>query len=298
MTPRRGAALVEVLLATLLGAVIIGAALDALVRVTRAGREHAARAAARAQLEQAANALAADLRAAATTERDDDPADLRAVSDTSVELLAPVGAGVACAVTVIPGAGAAIDLASSAPTPAAPVLGWWSAPPRPGDVALVHADDRWTTRTVRAVSEGTSYCRTGPFAAAAAAASDDAQRLRLTLDGPPLPAPAAAGAPVRVARRRRYALYRAGDGWSLGVRDWDGSTWETIQPVAGPFASPTNGGLRLEAVDAADAPAQGGPPARTVAELRVLLRTNCSARDPRLRCGDSALTVVRPRGGA
>lgn len=306
--PRRGAALVEALLATLLGAVVIGAALDALVRTTRVGRELATRAAARAQLEQATAALSADLRTATTAAGgDDDPADVRAVADTAVEVIATLGAGVACAVGAAPGAGSTIDLAGQPAAPASPALAWWSAPPRPGDVAFVHddagtpsaADDRWSARTVRAVSDGASYCRSGPFAAAAAAggAPDDAPRLRLTLDGPALPASVGAGAPVRIARRRRHALYRAPDGWTLGVREWDGTAWETTQPIAGPFASPANDGLRIEAVDAAGVSVQGSPPARPVAELRVLLRATCSARDPRLRCVDSALAVVRPVGG-
>ncbi len=305
---RRGAALVEALLGTLFGALVLAAALDAVVRVTRAGHEHDARASARAQLEQAATALAADLRPSTTAANGDDPADLRALADTAVELTATVGGGVACAVAPSIDAGNTVDLASVPDAPAAPTLVWWNAPPRPGDLAFFHddagtptsADDRWTVRTVRAVSEGTTYCRSGPFAAAAAAASTrtDAPRLRITLDPPILATTIAAGTPVRLARRRRYSLYRATDGWQLGVRDWDGSEWEGIQPIAGPFESPSGRGLQLEAVDASGAPVQGSPPQRPAAEVRVLLRAPCSARDPRLRCIDSTVALVRPRGNA
>lgn len=303
---RRGAVLVEVLVGTLLGAVVLAAALDAIVRLTRASREHAVRAAARAQLVQAATALTSDLGTVTTVAAGDDPADLRVVSDTAVELDATIGGGVACA-TAAAGLGSTIDLAAAPDVVGTPTLAWWAAPPRPGDLAFVHenagtptpTDDRWTVHTVRAVSEGTTYCRSGPFAAAAASGTRaDAIRLRLTLDAPQLPATLGAGAPIRIARRRRYSLYRAADGWQLGVRDSDGATWETIQPIAGPFATPADRGLRLEAVDAAGTLVQGSPPSTTPVELRVLLRTLCAVADPRLRCTDSTLTVVRPRGNA
>lgn len=304
---RRGAALVEALLGTLLGALVLAAALDAVVRITRAGHEHDARASARAQLEQAATALAADLRPITTAANGDDPVDVRALADTAVELTATVGGGVACAVVPVVGAGSTVDLASVPDVPTTPTLVWWNAPPRAGDLAFFHddagtpssADDHWTVRTVQAVSEGTTYCRSGPFAATAAAGTrTDAPRLRITFDPPVLAATIGAGTPVRLARRRRYSLYRASDGWQLGVRDWDGSAWEGIQPLAGPFESPGGHGLQLEAVDASGAPVQGSPPQRPAAEVRVLLRAPCSARDPRLRCIDSTVAVVRPRGNA
>lgn len=306
---RRGAVLVEALLGALLGALVLAAALDAMVRVTRHGRELDARAAARARLEQAVGALSSDLRPITTATSGDDPADLRALADTVVELAASVGGGIACAVTApaATGAGSAIDLASVPEAPGAPALVWWNAPPRAGDLAYFHddagtstsADDSWTVRTVQTVSEGTTYCRSGPFAGTAATGTRaDAPRLRLTLNAPALPATIAAGAPLRVARRRRYSLYRATEGWQLGVRDWDGGQWEVIQPLAGPFDTPSDRGLRLDAFDASGAPVQGSPPERPAVELRILLRAPCAARDPRLRCVDSAVAVVRPRGNA
>ncbi len=51
------------------------------------------------------------------------------------------------------------------------------------------------------------------------------------------------GGPVRAFRPYVYRLYRGGDGhWWLGRRLRGGR----IQPVTGPFADPTAGGLRLE----------------------------------------------------
>ena len=300
----RGAVLIEALLGALLAAVVLAAALDIIVRATRASGEQAVRASARAQLEQAATVLATDLRAVATAASGSDPTDLRVVSDTAVEFDATIGGGIACA-TAVSGSSSTIDLASVPDLSATPTLAWWAAPPRAGDVAVVYdnagtpsaTDDRWTVRTVRVVSEGTTYCRSGPFAAAAASsARADASRLRLTLDAPQLPAAIGAGTPVRIVRRRRYALYRSTEGWQLGVRDWDGSAWETVQPIAGPFAAPADRGLLLEAVDASGAAVQGNPPSGTAVEFRVLLRAPCPASTSRVRCIDSTLAVVRPRG--
>ncbi len=299
---RRGTALVQALLAALLGAIVLAAALDAVVRVARARGQHGARAGARAQLEQAATALTSDLRPITTVTVDDDPADLRTVADTAVEIAASLGGGIACAVAPATGVGSTVDLAAPPDAPNMPALAWWSTPPRPGDLLYTHddagtatrADDRWTARVIRAVSEGTTYCRTGPFAAVAATPADP-PRLRLTLDEPVLPATISAGAPVRIARRRRLSLYRATDGWQLGVRDWDGSEWETVQPVAGPFDTPANRGLALEAVDATGTPVQV-PSQSRAAELRVVLHASCSPYDRRLRCVDSTVAVVRPRG--
>jgi hypothetical protein len=50
------------------------------------------------------------------------------------------------------------------------------------------------------------------------------------------------GMPVRVTRPMRYSLYRAADGaWYLGERDWNAalSAFNGIQPVSGPFRSPS-----------------------------------------------------------
>ncbi|GJG85367.1 hypothetical protein tb265_05480 [Gemmatimonadetes bacterium T265] len=302
---RRGTALVDALLAAVLGALVLAAALSVAVRVARASHEHDARAAARAQLEQAAGALTADLRPITAAADGADPSDLRALADTAVELTATVGGGVACAVTSVSSTGSIVELASVPDVPSAPTLVWWNTPPRTGDVAFFHddagtpspADDRWTLRTVRTVSEGTTYCRSGPFATATAAGTGPgALRVRLALDPPVLPSTVGAGAPVRVGRHRRYSLYRAPDGWQLGLREWDGSAWDGIQPAAGPFDTPGRRGLQLDAVDTSGTPVQGTPPQRVAAEIRVLLRAPCSARDPRLRCIDSTVAVIRPRG--
>src|SRR6185503_4307029 len=60
------------------------------------------------------------------------------------------------------------------------------------------------------------------------------------------------GMPVRVTRPVRYSLYKASDNdWYVGQRDWNNSSLRlnTIQPVAGPFLSAAQSGLRFTYLD-------------------------------------------------
>jgi hypothetical protein len=74
---------------------------------------------------------------------------------------------------------------------------------------------------------------------------------------------ASPGALLRGFRPYVYRLYRGGDDrWWLGQRLRGGR----IQPVAGPFADPADGGLRLEFLDGVGKPAAD---ARAVVRVRV-----------------------------
>jgi hypothetical protein len=79
------------------------------------------------------------------------------------------------------------------------------------------------------------------------AADAAAPRWRLVLRDP-LADDVRLGAPIRVMRRGRLALYHAGSGdWMLGWRRcaYDNASCGSVQPVAGPLATRSNGGLRL-----------------------------------------------------
>jgi len=286
--------LAELLVAAVVGGVVSTAAVVTAVRVRRASAVEGERALARAQLAQAAAVLAAELRGVAPGPGSADGGDLAEASDSAVDVRAGVGASVACVVTAT-GGGSSVDLAAGGVG-----VGWWSAPPRAGDVALVHdpsalpgaADDVWHERTVAAATTGAGVCTTGAFAPLGAGAGT---RWRLALAGAALPSTVGAGAPVRVLRRRRYALYRAGDGlWYLGMREWDGAGPSGVQPLAGPFDALVAGGMRVVARDAAGAVVAPGSPA-AVAEVEVRLVAT------RRRLGaawrDSVRVVVRPVGG-
>ena len=269
MTSRRGASLVELLVAVALftlvcalGAAIVRAqrtALGALAGSTQA----------RAALRHAAAALELELRAATLA----DPP--RLLGDSAVELLVPVAEGVLCAT----------------PADSHELLLWprdraaghgrtrWREYPEPGDVvaALVRADSaggRWLHAVVQEVGERVSSgCAPTPGAPAPAGSAP-----HLRTDAP-IGASLGRGTVVRVERRLRYALYRGGDGsWQLGQRRCaaDGATCGGIQPVAGPLASrstrPDRAGFRARLVDAGGA---------ATADGRLLQITLRAPREPR-----------------
>jgi hypothetical protein len=98
-----------------------------------------------------------------------------------------------------------------------------------------------------------------------------------------------------VVRRRRYALYRAGDGlWYLGMREWDVGGWQGVQPLAGPFDALTDGGMSVVVRDAAGTVRAAGMPLPSGAEVEVRLRA--SRRRGAVAWRDSARVVVRTAG--
>lgn len=286
--------LAELLVAAVVGGVVSTAAVVTAVRVRRASAVESERALARAQLAQAAAVLSMELRGVAPGAGAGDGGDLAEASDSAVDVRAVVGGSVACAVGTA-GGGSSVDLAAGTMG-----VGWWSAPPRAGDVALVHdpgalpgaSDDAWHERAVTGATSGAGVCAAGAFAAFGAG---DETRWRLVLAGPALPPTVVVGAPVRVVRRRRYTLYRAGDGrWYVGMREWDGTTPSGVQPLAGPFDALGDGGMRVVARDAGGAVlAPGSPGAAAEVEVRLVATRRWLGAAWR----DSVRVLVRPAGG-
>jgi hypothetical protein len=295
---RAGLTIAELLVAAAVGGVVSTGAVLAVVRVGRASALDAERAQARAQLAQAAAVLAHELGAAALdaggADGTADGGDVAEASDSAVEVRALVGGSVVCAVGGAAGGASAVELA-----PEAAGVAWWAAAPRAGDVALVHdpgalpgrADDAWRERAVVDVTSGAAVCGAGPFAAYGAGGG---ARWRLALAAPALPATVGAGAPVRVLRRRRYALYRAGDQrWYLGAREWDADGPQGVQPLAGPFAPPEAAGMRVTVRDTAGAAVGLRGAGAAEVEVRLLaLRQHLG-----VAWRDSVGVRVRPAGG-
>ena len=267
---RRGVTLLELCVVVVLLGVVGGAVAGVWLRGQRALARAALDVRAGATLRHAAAALAGELRSAST-------ADALVTADSAVELFAPVGAGVACAVDARTIVVAADRGGDDAP------LAQWSAAPRAGDVVHVHRGRRiagaapWAAATVAAASlvRGAAACpspRGGPEPAGLA-------QWRLELDA--LPAGVAAGAWLRVGRRARWSLYRAGDGsWQLGRRDCPEPAvpCDAAQPVAGPLRPPApdgTGGLHVVALDSSGLPA---PAAADVALLGIALRARGPSR--------------------
>jgi type II secretory pathway pseudopilin PulG len=276
-TVRRGATLVEMLVALTLSALVGAAVATALAAAERYMRVARAASVARRTLREAQAVLASELRAASAD-------SLRVRGDTAVDFLGLVGLSVVCVssgtVLVLPPEVAADGLPYTS----------WRASPESGD--LVVAFDTASGGAWRPAVVDTAVARTdgagcrpssGLLSAADSAARKPVTRLQLRA---PLDPSIAVGAPVRVLRSGRYALTHSGDGnWVLSYRRCAGSSCGTAQPVAGPLSAPTDSGLfftsvagesRVEAALRAPGSGQHAPRDGTV--LRLTVRNDATGK--------------------
>jgi prepilin-type N-terminal cleavage/methylation domain-containing protein len=215
---RRGTTLVELLVALVLSAVLLGAASSSLLRQQRAARWVGASSAAESQVRHVARLLSGEL---ALLDAESGDVAAGQASDSSLELRAVVASGLACdtATNVV---------ALAPPGLTTPPLSGVARAPAPGDSLWYDADSLgWRGRAVLAVARASAGC-TLPAATAGAT-------YRLTLDAP---IDASGATPVRLTRWERYVVYRASDGrWYVGIRDWSVASARYLapQPVAGPF---------------------------------------------------------------
>jgi hypothetical protein len=272
--PRDGVTLPGVLVGLSLAALVLALLGGAMVTLLRQAHRQHDRTQARGQLAHAVGVLAAELRTVAAAPSTTDVGDLLLVADTALDVRAAVGGGAAC--TVASDAVELVDVAVAG----APFVSWWSDAPQRDDVVHLHdegpspaiADDAWIARDVVGVEFGGGACAVGPLAQWTTSA------LRLRVGGPALPTTLGAGAPVRVTRRRRYALYRAGDGsWQMGQRSWSAGV-ASLQPIAGPLnsAAAADPGLQVTALAADGTPIAGAPPPSPVARLSIVARAERS----------------------
>jgi hypothetical protein len=149
------------------------------------------------------------------------------------------------------------------------------ARPEAGDTAWFldtsPALETWAPRVIVAVSDSMATCRLGsalPFGSAPR--KSIAFRLAST-------APVASSV-VRVTRPWRYSLYHASDGgWYLGAKEWNTAAgkFNTIQPVAGPLASASAGGLKFRYLDSLGSLLPTVPPdTRRIAAIEVAFRVD------------------------
>lgn len=286
---RRGTALLELVVALPLLLLVAALAVQGFVAQLRVVTTQEARLANVRELEHAALALAADLRALGA-------ADLESWSDTALVAQVPVLVGYVCG-TPAPNV---IDVAVGAPGSAAraaafadprsrDVLIWFGVDTTVAGDAPAALDAQRDEGVITAVSGVAASCSDSPIRGSAAP-------WRLTLATPPGRLPMA-GAPVTVARRTEWRVYRASDAaYYLGRRDWNGTAWSTIQPVAGPLHAPAQRGMVLRVLRADGSSAAGAP-----AEAR---RVDLLLRAPRARAlhesaaSDSLRLRLALRGGA
>lgn len=185
-------------------------------------------------------------------------ADLVAVTDTSLDLYVVVAEGVVCGrpdarLVALPPLGRAGE----------GVRTRWRTTPRDGDLALFLDPDTvgalaWRDAAITSVSAShdPALC---PASEGYAAGTAGEPRLLLELAG--TPAGVGEGTVVRVQRRIRMVLYRAGDGsGQLGFRPCPAAPaapCDAVQPAAGPLLGPARdparGGLQFTLRDSAAA---------------------------------------------
>ena len=246
ITSRRGSSLLELLVALPLLALLGLVAVQLLLSVQRTiVRDDASRFASR-ELRQASAILLSELRMVSA-------GDLLSWTNTSVEFLGPVGAGIVCATRdstlfVVGDESTSANVPSDNAPDATGAL--WLQPVQAADQLTVWLRGPSLTDTLRAhiatigTIGGGANCHGSPLLPLGATPTT-----ALTLSTP-LPPQVAIGAPVKVQRRYQYSLYRAADGaWYLGRRTFGAGGWDVVQPVAGPLASAIERGVAFTVRD-------------------------------------------------
>lgn len=275
--------MIEVLIAIVLLSIVGGAIHEGLRRQQQVFRSIALMVAARSDVRDAAEVLAADLLSASPLDT------LPLTADSAVEFSANIGTSISC--DSAPGYTIRIPpehLASKLP------LTSLLAIPDTGDAVFIFNDDsaatgeqpRWDRHAIASVSTqaAASACpiSTGFTSPEDAFAPAQVITLRSAASGG-----VRRGAPIRIVRRGRYALYRSSDSrWYLGHRRCNPlgpSRCGTIQPLGGPYAgysSSAQSGVALTYFDAGAASlAQWHAGART-ARIDITVRSRPSMFAP------------------
>ena len=267
MLSRRGATLVELLVALTLASIVLGAAATSILGQQRTYGHIAAVSRTDGQLRSGTSVLAAQFALL-----DPEAGDLSQghAADTAIQFRAPIAASLACnrsvgSATFVPDAIGGVAYGGAASLPRAGDSLWWLG------------DSSWSGAPIGAVATVAAVC-SGPIQAAGDA-------LLVTVPGSNDTIPA--GAPLRITRQTRYGLYRASGGsWQLGFREWSepANAFSAPQPVAGPLlplASGRRSGFRYFDDSGAEF-ARGAVPldTRRVARIRITLHTMVAVHTP------------------
>ncbi|HYC49609.1 MAG TPA: prepilin-type N-terminal cleavage/methylation domain-containing protein [Gemmatimonadaceae bacterium] len=297
---RDGFTLIELMIVVaLLG--IIGAMLTTiLVRQQRFHRAVTNLTDTRARMRDISTIMPTDLRSVSTA-----GGDLLAISDTSMQFRAFIGASVMCRFA----SAQVIELPPKVLSSGS-VLSAWINPPAPNDIVYVYdegtqggnVDDTWQPFTITDTTSATdgSWCPPSTNPAYTTAADNGARRYRLTLSAAPNPFQVETGAPLRFAREVRYSIYQATDNqWYVGfqrctpnVTYGQPGTCAAREVLAGPVMAGTadtltsglyfvyrnKAGARLTALASTDTIASVGIGIRTASEslLRATTKTGGS----------------------
>lgn len=275
---RCGTTLVELLVALPLTLLVAVMAVALLLHVARAARSQSARVTTARELRHARLILAHDLEALHGQ-------DIVHLSDTLLEIRAHLGIAVLCGVPN----GTTIDVALPEATPgvswvpsvrAGDDLKTWALPTTPSDTPQVMVGS-----LIQAPAAlGVGACGPAPMA-------PPRPRWRLSLQSAFAMSPTP-GLPVSVGRPVRYRHYQSGARWWLGRRTRDAGGWDVTQPVAGPFVSRVEDGMKVSGYTRAGVPTTVP---ESLALLRITLRAPRREHDARSPIVDSATLEVALR---
>jgi hypothetical protein len=284
--PRRGATLVELIVGIAIAMVVVGLSVAHVVRHQRASSAVTDAVNLRTRLRDASDILAADMRGISPIGD-----SVLVASDTAVEFYSSIGTSTLCTT-------ASVNRLTLPPDslPSGRTLSTWITSPDTGDHVLVFMRvppspvatwQRARITSVATVSVGIACpLSIGLLAAGDMAASARAYDFTLASAVPPA---TGRGAPVRVVRRVRYSIYRAGDGkWYLGYRRCSGGC-SPIQPVSGPYDSHGPPPLTFRYFTRNGAPLAGQGPSADVGRMEIVARA-AYARPFRLPGMTAALT--------
>jgi prepilin-type N-terminal cleavage/methylation domain-containing protein len=229
---RPGFSMAEIMVALVLLGIVCGGIMTIIMRQQTFYRSATDVIDTRQQIRQATTVVPVDLRGISTV-----GGDLISMSDSSLEVRSNIGSGIVCSHTAsqitIPPANLANGRAFTT----------FLTKPKVNDVAIVfndstpgNQDDTWQIVTITGIDSTLVGC--GSFTDPVA----DATQYRYVYNlSPSLSTLIVNGAPVRFARRSKYALYKSSTDnlWWLGYRECrgDGSSCDNLQPVSGPYRS-------------------------------------------------------------
>lgn len=306
MNSRRAFTLLELIVSVAIAGIVAGAITTTLVRQQRFFGAASDVLDVRAQLRDAADVLASDLRGAAVASY-----GLPFMSDSAIELYTSIGTSVACSAP----SGVVVALAPSV-LANGNTLTSLLVTPDTGDLAAVYSipannidSARWETRRITAFSSRSlaSTCPASTGFTTLADAVAGSTGYQVTLASSP-GADVHKGAPVRFLRRARYSIYKSSDGkWYLGYRRCGvglPSFCATIQPISGPYrpygARGAESGLSFRYFDIGGTEVPAGSSGRSVARIDIVIRGESSRRvalggDAQRTFRDSVVVTVSPR---
>lgn len=309
MTGRRAFTLPELLVSVAIAGMVAGVITTTLVRQQRFFGAAAEVLDVRAQLRDAADVLASDIRGAAIATY-----GLPVMADSAIELYTNIGTSIACSAP----SGSVVALAPSV-LANGNTLTSLLVTPDTGDLAAIYSipsnnidSARWETRRITAFSTRSlsSTCPSSTGFTTVADAVAGATGYQVTLASSPGTA-VHKGAPVRFLRRARYSIYKSSDGkWYLGYRRCGvaaPSSCSVIQPLSGPYRSygprGTESGLSFRYYDVNGIEVAAGSSGLSVARVDIVIRGESSRRvalagDAQRTFRDSAVITVSPRNRA